>query len=487
MKKKATAKKAVSKKAAKRSAPPIPGMVKIHYNGEEMKQNDFYATKASELGIAADDVKGMFLAIAGGATDFEENPELSTAQNKKLNKAFSQLTKDWESHQDAAAEAKEKREAEKAAKAEERAKAKAEKEKLRAELKERKEKMSLALTTAKEETTAVAKPLAATVDKSVGLALGSKFKLKDGKIVASKQATEEDWAAAFGAMENLIATSSDLRDRFCVREAQLAIAAEAKYGAEWANFFSDKPSDIARIKKYVKVVREVPEEFLEAIPMNNIRALTEARYSEDKEKNEQIKGSVLKKALSEFKKKGKFTQARAKELANESKETKKAKEKIRFVYVLYFEVKGQGKIVTIGTAGFEPLYAKAAMVIIDLAKKQIVNVDQTLSAIEPPSDKIIGMIKKVVSNKDAEEAFAGEEEEEEEEDEDVIDVEGEEVEEEEEEDEDVDADEEEDDEEEESDDDEEEEEESDDDFFDEEEEEEDEDEEEEEDDEFEDL
>lgn len=425
---KKTAKKTATKKASAKKTSSAPKKKRVmvapfrdntklfETDGSFTTVGEWAKAASKDYGVSSEDAKKV-LSLTRQDLPFEAPEDMKVEDAERFASLRDDLTAVWQNHLKG--------------KAKYEAKIEEEKEKKRAAKeaeKKRKEEMGLQLTKAREESWDIVKPLSEMVDDSVKQALGSKFSVRAGKIVLAKSAKEEDLVSAFAQLGNLVETSTELREKFAVREAQLAIAAEKRWGDDWINFFSDNPNWISRIKKYMKVVKEEDPEVIETIPLNNLRALTEAKYSEDKSENEKLKKEAVKEAMDRVKKNGRITQVECREIANEKKVTDKAKKasnkRPSFLYIALNAKKDGFELFYMGT--LDKAIAAGCEYVIELKTMKTVNPDGTYeSEISPPTPAQTRLLAKRVEELGDDE----EEETSEEEDEDVVDVDAEEVEE----------------------------------------------------------
>lgn len=393
------------KKAAKKKAAPSPLLTtKVYYGGEKLSPSKYAAQRAEELGI--DDpniIKNCLLLVIKGQ-DFEADPALDDEVNEEIETAYKAVAKDYKASQKLADKEKKEKEAEKAAK-------EAEKE---AERKKKEELLTLYRAKSEEAEEQIEVQSTDFVKSTVAKALGGNIKLsKTGKIVIGKSANKEDIADAFANLDGLVKGAERMKDRFATYEGRLAIAAEEIMGDDWINFFSDNISDIARIKKYMKAIRDVEslgaDKALEAIPLSTVRVLTESKYSDDEEENEEIKKKTIEEALETLEEKGKFSQSDAKSLSRDRKKTKKAEEAkskrlMRYAYVI---VDAKGEIQVVGTESYDDILGAVASATIDLRTTEIISQgkdDQLVGvAIEGPTPAILKYAKSLIENSEEEE------------------------------------------------------------------------------------
>lgn len=366
----------------------ITGLTKVNFDGKEgITLKEYASAKAKKLGLKGETgealVKEAIKSISKDGYEYPEDAKMAS-NIKKVGKS---VEADLEKSQEEREAAKAKKEADKAA-ADDLAK-------------KRKDEASKAFESATSKSLAVTGKALDTAQKAVfSKTLGGGFSVENGNIVLNKDnPTTQDFATAFAALEGYVSSVEEIAKGLLKLEAQLAIIAEEKYGADWPNFFSASPKRVLVIRKNMAMLKTVGKLGVELetdngpIGLGVARAMLEANISkgedDSEEKNLEFKKEVLEEYIEKSNEAGRnLTADEARVLVNEKKNKVGITAKVQYKYAYVF-ANDEGKTVVIASNDRNPAWIARAFLVIDRALNRVSFKDNDIvvNPILPPNEK----------------------------------------------------------------------------------------------------
>ncbi len=230
-------------------------------------------------------VKKLFIQAKGGAEsiDREALGDVPKDMVKKIANTFAACKADLAKH----TSNKEKFEA-----AEQAAKdaAKTEKDNAKIALDNKKKESIALMDTSIKGTAKTLVAIKESVDKTIDKFISPKIIVskKTGLLVIKKGETlsEKDLTDSFAGFANLNAMQGEFAEKAAEREAQLAMNAQKAFPDTWELWFEDRPSDLARIKKGVKIYTLLEQ--AERAPFNTMANMRKATEFKIENKNDAL-------------------------------------------------------------------------------------------------------------------------------------------------------------------------------------------------------
>jgi hypothetical protein len=260
------------------------GLTKIKVGDKIGTQKEWKEAAAAKTNLTVEQVG---LAIKAAAIDgFELPADMDKNEAKIMAKVVQAARADLKAAQEMQAAENKRREDEKAAFA------------------ARKQHLATVYQEQSDSALAVANDFAGNLKGVIEGAVEDYFVIEDDGSFSLKDEdnAEEAFAAGFNRLKSLFDKSRQLGGGFALYEARLAIAAEAKLGSEWPNYFSSNEiADVRRIQRNMKAIKtflELGKEVGE-VPVGTLLALTEVKYDkENDENNSAIKAKVIDEFLT---------------------------------------------------------------------------------------------------------------------------------------------------------------------------------------------
>lgn len=367
---------------------------------------DYAVNRGTKHGVTP----AIIIAVLGQVKQGLEDPNpdwLSTVapdQKKKVNKVWSSVTAEWQTHSsnratyDAAelqrvADAKAAREAEAAAKEA-----------------DKKDSIKLMTLASKESEKEVSKALS-NVDATVKSFLGEKLMIssKSGRIVVKKDQvlSKADFAEVLASFDTFDTYTEAVRSEASAREAQVAVLAKKKLGDSWRTLYAERPRALARVAKYTKVY-ETLDELQKPVfgTVSNMRKAMEVKVDlptdtpeQATAKNKVAKSTIIDRVIAlQTKEKRNATQAEITEIVKKVKSESGVKVDLKFacIYIIPDE---NGKMFTVGGAlKDQRLTAVMAFAITSKMTKIIMKEGVPIEVpIKAPSDKRNEWIDKLIA------------------------------------------------------------------------------------------
>ena len=361
-------------------------------------------------------VKKLFIQVKGGVDSLDRDSlgEVPKDMIKKVQKTFDSIKVDWAKH----VKNNEQFEANKQKAKDD---AKAEKEAEKVALEKRKQSAIVLMDTSIKSTAKTLVAIKESVDATIEKFISPKIIVskKTGLLVIKKDAvlSEKDFADSFAGFANLNAMQGEFAEKAAEREAQLAMNAAKAFPDTWELWFENRPNDLARIKKGIKVYNTLEQ--IERPPFNtmaNMRKALELKVENNNEpKNLEAKTELVDTIIAFQEKEDR--QALQKEIS-EMRDAVRAKykgeetyKKPQQVYLIQNPKDGTGMVV----AGPKDDQGLLAVQYIsfgqDLRMHKLVNGEVVVTDVKEPTTKQLKIIQELIDDLETEDESLDDEDE----------------------------------------------------------------------------